>query len=208
MWESKGTRGEASGRTAPLPIAPARPGLVSPARRQEASLGRRRQSERGRAGLWLNLLHDPTLPPPPPPPRPDSPTLPSLSPTPFSLSAIMSGRPAQQKRSVPPYPWYVWTERPALTLFCRLASYIGGGADAPASNVFASFWRSEITNPEKAPGNIKCVRLRYPMQSAESLGGKAVCSYAGRGGSARAAPPWLSIRSSSFVCRRPARGSS
>jgi hypothetical protein len=86
MWESKGTRGEASGRTAPLPIAPARPGLVSPARRQEASLGRRRQSERGRAGLWLNLLHDPTLPPPPPsPPRPDSPTLPSLSPTPFSL---------------------------------------------------------------------------------------------------------------------------
>jgi hypothetical protein len=81
-------RGPEERRAGALRLCPSRPpGLAS----SRPRAGKKRRSAggaraRGRAGLWLNLLHDPTLPPPPPsPPRPDSPTLPSLSPTPFSL---------------------------------------------------------------------------------------------------------------------------
>lgn len=46
------------------------------------------------------------------------------------------------------------TEGPSPFLLLR---YIGGGADAPSTNVFANFWRSEIIHPEKKAGNITCV---------------------------------------------------
>lgn len=78
----------------------------------------------------------------------------------------MSGRP-DQKRSVPlspPLKAASLTELIASPCFTLsppppppACSYIGGGADAPASNPFTAFWRSEITNPEKAPGNVKYV---------------------------------------------------
>lgn len=36
-------------------------------------------------------------------------------------------------------------------------SYIGGGADAPATNFFSAFWKTQITAPDKVEGNIAYV---------------------------------------------------
>ncbi|CDZ96407.1 hypothetical protein [Phaffia rhodozyma] len=33
-------------------------------------------------------------------------------------------------------------------------NYIGGGAEAPATNFFSAFWKTQVTAPDKIEGNI------------------------------------------------------
>lgn len=102
----------------------------------------------------------------------------SLAPPPFTLCRscpdVLFSRSGPSRRSIPR-----WSDGADLVPLA-LHSYIGGGADAPASNVFASFWRSEITNPEKAAGNIKYVGL-HATATAELLRRMARVGHEGPG---------------------------